>query len=117
MTERQYVPKPGERVRLQLWEDYRFLNLPAWSTLVCLRVENDKVVCKRVLTEGGKQDGHIVDVGLSTVEPPIGWQPRYTIRVSPERVEEVLGWMKRGIVVRQSQYIGDSSVTLSLIHI
>jgi len=48
-------------------------------------------------------------VPLSAIQKPIGWSERYTITCNPDKVSEVVGWMSRGIMVRQSQYIGDAS--------
>lgn len=110
--ERRYIPQIGSRVRMRLFSDYTNLGLPPWTVLHCIGLEgvgDNTVVCQRSLTANGEHDGEIVRVPLSSLDPPCGWQPRYTIHVQPEKVQDVLGWLARGITIRQSQYIGDGS--------
>lgn len=108
-AKRQYIPTAGSRVRMPLMGDYAALGLPAWSVLITDSIEGSSVKCHRELTADKEHDGEHVTVPLDRIEPPVGWRERYTIHVAPEKVEEVLGWLKRGIAVRFSQYIGDGS--------
>lgn len=107
--ERRYIPTIGARIRLRLYSDYTKLGLPAWTVLHCTDVDGDRVSCIRSLTANGEHDGELVTVPLATLDPPIGWKPRYTIHCAPDKVADVLAWLNRGITVRQSQYIGDGS--------
>ena len=106
---RIYTPTIGDSIRLKLFSDYTQYNLPAWSKLTCTGIDGNNVVCVQSLTANGAHDGELVTVQLGDISAPIGWKERYSIRVSPDKVSEVLAWLSRGIVVRQSQYIGDGS--------
>ncbi len=107
--ERHYVPKVGDIVRLRVMSDYTAVGLPYWTRLHATGIDGDRVVCVRSLTGGEEKDGDLVTIPLSSVSAPVGWKERYTIHAAPDKVDEVLAWMKRGIVVRFSQYIGDGS--------
>jgi hypothetical protein len=114
MTKFQYIHRVGERVRLRLFEAYARYNLPPWSVLLCQAVDGGNIVCERAATEGGKNDGDVVVVKQSDIEPPIGWKERYEIGVlSAEDARKVLNWLPRGITVRLSHLIGSASVAYS----
>lgn len=108
---RHYIPEIGARVKLKTWEDYSNRDLPMWAWLRVYRLDStapDAYVKVEILN-GAESSGEYVYVPLASIDPPIGWQPRYTITCTPDKVDAVLGWMSRGVVVRQSQYIGDGS--------
>jgi len=109
---RVYVPQAGQRVRLKKMSDYAQLGLEHWSVLIALPGPSDlPVVCQRALTVHGEHDGMLVAVPRHLIETPVGWQPTYTIHVAPEKLDDLLRWLKRGLSVRFSQYIGDGSVS------
>ena len=102
-TERRYIPKPGVRVRMPLFSDYTEAGLEPWTTLIAKFVTSIDVTCER------PENGGTAIIPLTKIQPPVGWQSRYTIHVQPDKVDDVLAWLKRGISVRFSQYIGDGS--------
>ena len=115
VAKRQYIPEIGKRVGLKTLADcQRITGDYNRHVMICREIDlvNNIAVCELTLTGStNNRDGEMVKVPLSAISPPIGWQANgYTIRCAPDKVDEVLGWMKRGIVVRLSQYIGDGSV-------
>ena len=101
MTERKYIPEIGKRVTLKEFGAHHRNGIDqVWAHLKVLEVNGDQV--KVDILNGSEQIGKQVTVPLSDIAPPIGWQPRYTITVAPDKVDAVLGWMKRGIVCRLS---------------
>jgi hypothetical protein len=105
--ERRYVPEIGKRIKLATFSDYSSRELHVWSWMEVQAVSGDTVTAE--ILNGSEHTGQVVTVPLTSVDKPIGWAPRYTIHVQPDKVADVLAWLKRGIVVRQSQYIGDGS--------
>jgi hypothetical protein len=60
---------------------------------------------------GSEPTGEVLTVPLNAIAPPIGWRDRYTIYCEPAKVETVLSWFARGIVVRQSHDMSGSMPT------
>ena len=113
-----YIPAVGKHVKLKTFEDYTVLMsqynfnggpVHVWAWFEVL--ETNSAFAALELLNGTVKTGKLYTVPLSRIQAPIGWAEVYTIRVEPSKVEQVLAWLARGIVVRQSQYIGDSSVT------
>ena len=97
------------------FNDYTSAGLNPWTVLIVAAIHDldtslPWLTCHLMLTQNGERDNEQVTIPLSSLDPPIGWRPRYTIHVEPAKVDEVLSWFSRGIVVRQSQYIGDGSI-------
>ncbi len=112
MTKRIYTPAIGQKVKLATWDQYREYahDVPMWSWFQVLGIDTDTGYLEARIQhiDAGKL-GNTYTIPLSAIQPPLGWQERYTITVSPAKLTEVLSWLSRGIVVRQSQYIGDAS--------
>lgn len=113
-AKRQYRPTYGTRVKFALGSDYttRGINLWAWMRVIS---QDDQVALSGDLValevlNGDTSTGETLAAHVSTIEKPIGWQERYTIHVHGEKLATLLDFMQRGLVVRQSQYIGDGSV-------
>ena len=106
---RQYVPAIGKRVRLRLWEDYAKVTGKvcnwSWFTVREVRTETD---CVTLEGFNAGDTGEMFNAHLSQIAAPIGWQSQYTIYCKPEKVNDVLGWFARGIVVRQSHDMSGS---------
>ena len=96
----RYIPEPRSRVKLSTWSDYSIFSLPTWAWLEVLSVNESNNTVNVELLNGLAKTGTILDVPLSAIDSPIGWQERYTIHVSPEKVFDVLAWLPRGIAVR-----------------
>lgn len=101
MTTRKYIPEIGKRVKLAAIYDYaqHVPQLPYWSWLTVRQIDGNQV---KVEHYNAKDTGEFFTVPLAAIEKPVGWEERYTITVSPDKVDTVLSWFKRGIVCRQS---------------
>jgi hypothetical protein len=123
---RIWTPKVGDTVKLKAFWNYSDLpndvdgNPPpgVWSHLVVkaivlyagvtwVSVEEHEET--RPLDRGGKPLwAHTI--ALNTIQPPLGWEPVYTITAKDKAMAErvVNDWFKRGIVVWQSHDLGSS---------
>lgn len=107
---RQYIPAVGTLAKMREWSDYTKCNLSPWGWLFVVATHGDSVKVRHAPSPTDRtKDGPDIDIPLSAIAPPIGWKSHYTIHCAPEKVAEVMAWFERGIVVRQSQYIGDGS--------
>jgi hypothetical protein len=106
---RQYIPAIGKSIKMRLFSDYTERNVHVWSWLRVHSVNSDGVTVQ--VLNGSEPTGQILNIPLSVIAPPIGWQKRYTIHVKPEQVDTVLSWFARGIVVRQSHDMSGSMPT------
>ena len=98
-----FVPETGARVKMETFGDYSTRNVSIWAWLRITAVNGD-VVTVNVLN-GETPTDRTLDVPLSCISRPIGWQERYTIECGPDKVAEVQSWLARGIVVRFSHYM------------
>lgn len=109
---RQYIPAIGARVRLKTWEDYSKVTGKvcnwSWFTVREVRTETD---CATLEGFNAGDTGELFNAHLSQIAPPIGWAPQYTIHAKPEKIDTVLSWFARGIVVRQSHDMSGSMPT------
>ena len=109
---RQYIPETGTLVKLATWEDYtKVTGKPCnWShfTVREVRQETDCVTLEHY---NAGNTGEFFTAHLSQIAKPIGWKSQYTIYVKPDKVETVLSWFSRGIVVRQSHDMSGSMPT------
>ena len=112
-TKIQYLPRIGQRVKLNTFTDYTSRDLPVWSWLIVTEIMPDTGHIFATLHDTSKADKHFgeqLHIALSAIQKPIGWREVYTICCQPDKLDEVLTWLPRGIVVRRSQYIGDCSI-------
>lgn len=103
---RQYIPAIGKSVKMRLFSDYTSRNLHPWSWLRVHSLNSEGAVVH--VLNGNKPTGEVLTIPLTVIDPPIGWEPQYTIYVLPDKVEQVLSWFTRGIVVRANHEIGSS---------
>ena len=106
---RQYVPAIGKSVKLKEWSDYSTRGIHVWSWMRAHSINSDGAVVQ--VLNGSEPTGEVLTVPLTSIDPPIGWQSQYTIYCKPEKVETVLSWFARGIVVRQSHDVSGSMPT------
>jgi hypothetical protein len=103
---RQYIPAIGKSVKLKEWSDYSTRGIHVWSWMRVHSINSDGAVVQ--VLNGSEPTGEVLTVPLASINPPIGWQSQYTIYCKPEKVETVLSWFARGIVVRQSHDMSGS---------
>lgn len=104
----QYTPAIGAHVKLRTFESYTARGIAVWSWFEVLGTgESDNIELE--VLNGSQHTGQTCRVQRHEIEKPIGWSEVYTIACKPEQLEMVQGWLPRGIVVRQSNYIGDAS--------
>lgn len=106
---RQYVPPIGKSVKMREWSDYSTRGIHVWSWMRVHSINSDGAVVQ--VLNGSEPTGEVLTIPLASIEPPIGWKSRYTIYCKPDKVETVLGWFARGIVVRQSHDMSGSMPT------
>lgn len=109
MTLRQYVPPIGKSIKMREWSDYASRDINVWAWLRVQSINSDGVVIQ--VLNGNAPTSQFAHIPFSAIAPPIGWKARYTIHVGPDKVETVLGWFERGIVVRQSHDMSGSMPT------
>jgi hypothetical protein len=97
---RQYIPQVGAHVKLRRFDLYTTHQLPTWSWLKVIAIVGYMV--RLELLNGNEPTGHIQHVPHVDIDPPIGWEPRYTIYCKPDQIDKVLLWFSRGIAVWQS---------------
>jgi len=97
-----YIPSIGKRVKLKSFSDYteRKLNPWAWFEVISVNPESKHVTLQ--LFDGLTPKDYFTTVFPTLIQPPIGWKEVYTIYVKPEKVDEVLSWLPRGIAVMAS---------------
>jgi hypothetical protein len=106
---RQYVPAIGKSVKMRLFSDYTERNINVWAWLRVHSLNLDGAVVQ--VLNGSEPTGEVLTIPLNTIDPPIGWKSQYDIYCEPAKVETVLGWFARGIVVRQSHDMSGSMPT------
>ena len=111
-TIRQYRPHVGKLVKMSMFADYTERGLNPWSWLRVIGIDRDTVTVRlapnpTVIADDREQ----FTIPLYVVDTPIGWEPRYTIHVKSEQLETVMGWLPRGIAVRQSHDMSGSMPT------
>lgn len=102
---RQFVPTVGNTVKLRLWSDYTSRNIHVWAhcKVLAIYTEPYRTLSGTVdlqVMNGMQETDQIVNVPLAAIQPPIGWQPAYTIYCKPEETDKVMGWFPRGIRVK-----------------
>ena len=117
---RRYIPPIGQLVKLHEWDDYHKLivdnNLNpvvdeapgVWSWFTVREVNGDTVRLEYYNCghEDASHTGKFYTIPLASIDAPIGWEPRYTMYVKPDKVDTVINdWFKRGVVLRQSHDI------------
>jgi hypothetical protein len=110
-SERQYVPKVGELVKLREWLDYTSRGLSPWAYLRVKEVHSDYVLANHAPRPLVREEDQTEEYKLTytSINPPLGWQARYTIYCEPDKAQTVVSnWFQRGIVVRANHCIGDS---------
>lgn len=108
MTLRQYAPPIGKSVRMRNFDDYTSRGIHVWAWLRVHSINSDGATIQ--VLNGDTPTGETLTIPLSTINPPIGWEPRYTIYCKPEIGPKVIReWFARGIVVRANHLIGDGS--------
>lgn len=104
--ERQYIPKVGSTFKMRLFEDYTSRGIHVWAHLKTVAVTGETVSFQ--VLNGSEPTNNFSACPLSAVNPPIGWEARYTIYCKPEQAEKIISnWFARGIVVRANHCIGD----------
>ena len=101
---REYVPKIGASVMMRSWSDYAGRQINMWARMRVHSINSDGATVQ--VLNGSEPTGQVLNIPLAAIAPPLGWRARYTIYVTPDEVEQVLGWFARGIVVRQSHALG-----------
>lgn len=101
MHTRKYIPAIGKLVKLKSWDDYRALELQCNWDWFTVREHRSASIVLLELYNGG-DTGMFFDCPLHRIAEPVGWEPRYTITVGPDKVDTVLSWFKRGMVARLS---------------
>jgi hypothetical protein len=109
-TIRQYRPKVGQLISMGQWTDYTSRGLSPWGRLRVIGIDKDTVTVRYAPhpMDASCDDQSQITIPLYTVQPSIGWEPRYTIHCKPEQVETVKSWFARGIVCRQSHNMSSS---------
>ena len=111
-SKRQYIPATGTRCKLRTWSDYVKIVGNCnwqWFTVREVRMETE---CATLEHYNAGNTGEMYSVPLNMIEPPIGWQSRYTIYCEPDKAHTVVtDWFSRGIVVRQSHDMSGSMPT------
>lgn len=99
---RQYIPTIGKSVKLATWSDYTDRQINVWSWLRVKAINSEDATVE--VLNGTESTGHVLNVPLTAIDKPIGWQQRYTIYVKDrEQADKIINdWFKRGIVVRAS---------------
>lgn len=106
---RQYVPAVGKSVKMRQWPDYTSRNIIVWAWLRVKAINSNGAVVQ--VLNGTEPTGEVLTIPLETIAPPIGWKSQYTIYCKPDKIDSVLSWFARGIVVRQSHDISGSMPT------
>lgn len=109
-TIRQYRPRVGSLCQMALFSDYTSRGLSPWGRLRVIGIDKDTVTVRHAPhpMDASCDDPSELTIPLYTVQPPIGWEPRYTIHCKPEQVETVKSWFAHGIVCRQSHNMSSS---------
>jgi hypothetical protein len=109
--QRKYIPEIGKIVKLASIYDYtqHLPTLGYWSNLKIRAIDGNQVTVEHY---NAGDTGEVFTVPLAAIEKPVGWKPRYTITVAPDKVDTVLGWMKRGIVCRLSHDLNPYSMPM-----
>lgn len=118
MIPKQYIPKPGDRVKLADWSSYSARKLTPWSWLQVLSIQEaghciDPIADLMVLN-GDKPTEQKVSVPVGEIEKPLYWEPVYSVYVADrEQGEKVLSWLRegRGVKVWGSQDLGTAGRT------
>lgn len=105
-TRFRYTPEIGKRLKLaELWM-YSKIDVHGWAWMKVVKVHEHGI--KLEVLNGDQPTGVEHIVPREWIKPPIGWEERYTITVKPEQVEQVKGWLSRGIAVRQCQDLSNA---------
>lgn len=108
-TNRTWKPVTDALVKLKTWSDYTTRGINVWACLKVLTTcGNGHDMCLSIMDVTTDTLQRVI-VPLDAIAPPIGWHERYTITVSPDKVDTVLSWFERGITVRQSHYMPECS--------
>lgn len=105
---RTYIPAIGARVKLREFNSYTSRNIHVWAWFDVLSVDQTAQTATIQHNNAGVLL-ETVTVPLAEIQSPLGWQPRYTIAVKPDKVQTVLEWFARGIAVHVSHDIGNYS--------
>jgi hypothetical protein len=105
---RTYIPNIGARVKLREFNSYTSRNIHVWAWFDVLSVDR-KAGTATIQHNNAGTLLETVTIPLTEIQSPLGWQPRYTIAVKPDKVQTVLEWFARGIAVHVSHDIGNYS--------
>jgi hypothetical protein len=106
--ERQYIPRIDTTFKMRDFTDYTARGINVWAHLKTVAVTGETVSFQ--VLDGNKPTNNFSACPLSAVNPPIGWESRYTIYCSTEQAEKIISnWFARGIMVRANHCIGDSA--------
>lgn len=97
-----WTPKIGDTVKLKTFEMYasQLPPLHVWAWLRVEEIVEGKLVRVQVLNGDQPIEGDKRTFPLGMIEPPLGWEPVYTVCVSSVDVrDKLLGWLadKRGV--------------------
>jgi len=112
-TIRQYRPAVGTKIKLSEFSQYGIVakqhpedSLSVWSWFVVRATKEFSVDAEHY---NAGNTGIVYALPLEWIDPPIGWEPRYTIYCKPEQAQTIVrDWFARGIVVRQSHDMSGS---------
>lgn len=111
MKDYKYIPAIGKRVKFKEWCDYSSRSIHIWAWLEVIEIYETENTIKLQLTNGPEKLNEFYNVPLNIIEKPIGWRKQYAITVEPEKVDTVLGWLQRGIAVRQCHDLSSAGNT------
>lgn len=90
-----WTPPVGTLVKLRTMMEYVEIGLPAWSWMKVLEVNGEK--CKVQHHNGGKIEGEPFELSTPHIDPPLGWEPIYTVAQYEDiELEKVRLWLRTG---------------------
>jgi hypothetical protein len=100
----RFIPRVGQMLKLKTIDAYTARHVHVWSWLRVETVNTLADTCTMRVLNGNQDTEHVLtDVPFNVVDSPLGWQPVYTMFVSPEKLSDVLSWLRtRGLIVRAS---------------
>jgi len=110
---RQYHPQLGKLIKMSEWSDYTSRGISPWSWLRVIGIDDSTVTVRHAThPTDPAQDTEQYTLPLYVIDPPIGWEPRYTIYCKPSETDKVLSWFARGIAKRQSHDLGNAGAMI-----
>jgi hypothetical protein len=99
-----YVPEVGKRVKFTDLYHYAERHLPGWAWLLVEQADAD--VCTLRVLDGNKPTDLVTCVPTWLIEPPLCWEPEYTMTAgSVKEAEQLREWFhaRGGIAIWASQ--------------